>query len=109
MNRETQTIITPSQKELVIKTYLTARERNELRSVYLGGMKLDTSLGEASVKELDNSLIEKSENKLMELAIVSYDGSSENTINRLLDGKVEEYDFVIGEITKLNSSLTVAK
>lgn len=109
MNRETQTIITPSQKELVIKTYLTARERNELRAVYLNDVVIDPQSGGLAKMEIKGSLIEVAETKLINLAVVSYDNSEIDILNRLLEGRPEEYDFVLSEVNKLNNSFTGAK
>ena len=109
MNRPNQTVITPQGKNLVLKTFLTARERNELRAVYLSGMKLDTGAGAPSIKEVDGLLIDKSEKKLIEIAVISYDGIIENIVSLLLDQRPKEYDFVVAEAGKLNSTLTEAK
>jgi len=84
-----------------LKTYLTARERNDLRNVYLNNMKVGTE-GEAPVvKEIPGLIVEQAERKLIELAVVSYDGNPENILERLLDSSPEEYDFVISEINKI--------
>lgn len=99
--RETRSVKTPSGKELVLKTYLTARERNELRGIFLGEMKVDTGeTGKAEIKDLSGASLEKAEHKLIELAIVAYDGSAENILNRLLDSMPDEYDFAVREANK---------
>lgn len=108
-NRETNTLTAPSGKTFTIKSFFTARERNALRNVYLHGMKIDMSLGTSSIKELDGSILEAAEKKLLELAIVSFDNNSENIIDRILDGNAPDYDFIVAEAGKLNSSLTEAK
>lgn len=108
MNRETKTLQTPEGKELIIKSFLSARERNQIRNVYLSGMKIDMGAG-GQVKEMDGSLLETAEKKLIEVTIVSYDGGSENVLDMLLDSAPSEYDFVVAEATKLNSSLGGAK
>lgn len=104
MGRPTQKSTTPLGKELVTKTYLTARERNELRSIWLSGMKTEfNEAGKPEVKEIKGDMIEKGEHKLIELGIVSYDSSSERILDRLLDATPEEYDFVTAELGKLNT------
>jgi hypothetical protein len=99
--RETKKIKTPSGKEVEIKTYLTARERNELRAVFLKNMEVDPTTNQ--IKEIKGSVIEEAERKILELAIVSYDGSSENIIERLLEGTPEDYDFVVAEVNKIST------
>lgn len=102
-NRETRNVKTPGGgKELVLKTYLTARERNELRGVFLGEMKIETAgdAGKAEIKDLSGAALEKAERKLIELAVVSFDGSAENILDRLLDSTPDEYDFAVREANK---------
>lgn len=101
MERETKKITTPKEKELVIKTYLTARERNELRSIYLSTMKIDKS-GDV-IDGFSGSLMETAEKKLIEIVVISYAGSKENILNNLLDQTPDEYDFVVAEAGKVNS------
>jgi len=102
MERETKTIKTPSGKEIVMKTFLNARERNELRNVFLKEMKIESNT--AQVKdEIPASVMDEAEKKLIEVAVISYDGSSENIVDRLLDSAPEEYDFVVAEANKIKS------
>ncbi len=101
MERETKKIKTPLGKEVELKTYLTAGERNELRRIYLENMKVEAKEGVPAIKEIPGTLVEQAEKKLIELAVVSYDGSSENIFGRLLDSMPEEYDFVIEEANKI--------
>lgn len=101
MDRETRKIKTPSGKEVELKAYLTARERNDLRSVYLNNMKVGADGEMPVIKEIPGSIVEQSERKLIELAVVSYEGSPENILDRLLDGTPEEYDFVVAEANKI--------
>jgi len=108
MERETKTITTPKGKTLVLKTYVNARERNALRSVMIDSMKIDLQNLEGA-NELSGSILEKSEAKLIETVVVSYDGSVENILNRLLDESPEEYDFVVEESGKINKGFTPAK
>lgn len=100
MERETKKITTPKDKELIVKTYLTARERNELRNIYLSTMKIDKT-GEV-VDGFSGSLMETAERKLIEIAVVSYAENKEDILNRLLDEMPEEYDFVVAEAGKIN-------
>lgn len=100
MERETKKFNTPSGKEVELKSYLTAKERNELRAVFLSGMKLE---GGTQIKEIDGGVVDKAERKLLELVVVSYEGNTEKIIDRLLDSRPEEYDFVVAEANKINT------
>ncbi len=103
MSEENKKIKTPAGKELILKPYMTARDRNSLRSVYLTGMKIENSEGELNFKEIPGGVIEEAEKKLIEISVLSYDGSTEKIVDRLLDGKPEEYDFVVAEANKLGT------
>lgn len=100
MERETKKLNTPQGKELVLKTYLTARERNELRGLYLADMKIDEKGG--ILEGVSGGIIEQAEQKLISLVVVSYAGSKENILNALLDEIPGEYDFVVSEAGKVN-------
>lgn len=101
MERETRKIKTLSGKEVELKSYLTARERNELRNIYLSNMKVGIEEDVPVLKEIPGSMVEQAERKLIELVVVSYDGSQENILERILDGSPEEYDFVVADANKI--------
>ena len=103
MERETKIIKLPSGKEAVIKTYLTARERNELRGIYLANMNIETESGTTNIKEIKGDVMESVEKKLLELGIINFDSSTENIIDRLLDGTPEDYDSMVVECNKINT------
>lgn len=97
-DRENKTVKTPLGKELVLKTYLTARERRELRNLYFSKSKINVSAdGKNEMQMTDNSVLQEYEDTIIKLAVVSYDGSGENILDRLLDEKGEEMDFVMAQ------------
>ena len=101
MERETKTIKTPSGKEAVLKTYLTAGEKRQLRSVFLKGMQVDFKEGVPEIKDISGAILDEAENKAIELTVISFDGSQENILARLLELPIDEYDFIIEEINKI--------
>lgn len=110
MERKTKTLQTPLGKELIVKEYVTARERNELRAILLGNMKFDTEGKEIGQAQLSGDTLEVSEKKLVEVIVTSYDGSAENILERLLDSTPDEYDFVVKEAMEVNKgNLITAK
>lgn len=102
MERETIKLQTPSGKELELKSYLTARERNELRRVFLEGVHIDPNKQDANLKDLSGDVLEKAEHKYIEIIVAKYDGNAENVLARLLDATPAEYDFVVAEATKID-------
>ncbi|MDQ3158809.1 MAG: hypothetical protein M3P98_01570 [bacterium] len=113
MDRETRKTQTPEGYELTLKTYLTARERNSLRDLYLKAAKVsvDTAGTQSQSFTLDGSVLSEIHNKLIETVVVKYKEitSSDAILNTLLESKPEEYDFVVEEANKLNANLAPAK
>ncbi len=112
MQRETTTLETPLKKSLVLKSFLNAGERNKLRAVYLGAMKIDGAAGAVNTDEIPGTIIEVAEKKLLELAVVSYDGKTEyvDVLEALENATPEEWDFVTTEAGKVNGgNLKAAK
>jgi hypothetical protein len=100
VDRETKKLETPSGKEVELKTYLTVREQLELRDVFLRHMKIEGT----EVKEVSGIAVADAERKLLELAVVSYDGSKERILERILDStSKEDYDFIVAEAQKLQT------
>lgn len=115
MERPTTTIKTPENKDLILKSYLTARERNEIRTVALEAtkVKLDPAGKIAgNDMEVSGSLLAKMQETLIRQVVVSYNGQTnpDAIVNNLLDSIPEEYDFVVEESSKLQTgNLTPAK
>ena len=107
-DRSTKTFTTPSGKEVVVKEYLTARERNELRGVTLNGLNIETTGDISQAKNITAEKLDQFQHKVIELAIVSYNGSAENILERLLDGTPDDYDAVV-EIATATAGFKTAK
>lgn len=99
--RETKKVTTPSGKEVELKTYITARERNQLRNVLLEKAEVDNA-GKVS-SNLSGATLEKSQYTTIELVVVSYDGSTETILDRILDGSPADYDFIVDEASKVGN------
>lgn len=97
MNKE---YTTPNQKELTLKPYLTGRAKHELRQIMTASSELDTA---GNVKGISGSTILETETKLIELLVVSYDGSEENVLDRILDAPSTEMDFVLAKCDEITS------
>jgi hypothetical protein len=97
--RETQTLKCPSGKEVVVKTYLTARERDQIKQDLVGEERIGSD-GTQQANFSGSGLI-KSQQTLVRILVVSYDGNSENCFDRLYDGKPEDYDFISEEAGKM--------
>ena len=104
MERETIKLTTPLGKDLVIKSFMNAKERNAIKSAFLEGIKIDPNdIGSEDhiMKDVDASIMLKAEKRTFEQLIVSYAGSSENISDRLEQATPAEYDFVVTELNKV--------
>jgi hypothetical protein len=103
MDRETKKITTPSGKEVELKTYLTAGEAKELSLIFLKGMKLDydPETKKPTVKDMSGQLMNDAENRTVEIMVVSFDGSAENILGRILQLRNDEFEFIMEEINKI--------
>lgn len=93
MERETKTVSTPLEKELVLKSRLNAGERNQyiaaLRECGYDGQDLsDFAAGIMALQSAE---------RVFKVVVVSYDGSSENVYQRLEELPADEFDFVLRE------------
>lgn len=108
----TKEITLPSGKIAVAKTNLTVRDRLKIRNAYLKGIKIDISKIQAGSDDISGleqeisavDLIEADQNALIEILLVSYDGSAEKIADRILDeGSYEDYTALIEELKKIKT------
>lgn len=102
--RPTKTITTPGGTIAVIKTYLTAREANQLKQVLYADIKMsmtDIGSGKTEVKDLPATVLLDQERKALEMLIVSLNTSAENIAERLLDLPAGEYDAIVAEVNQV--------
>jgi len=102
MERETKTITTPIGKhKVVLKAWITGREKRELRNVFLKNVK-DVSGKEEPEKMLTSAeIINEAENKAIETVVVSVDGETKNVLDKILDMRAKDFEFIIEEINKI--------
>ena len=109
MDRETKVVITPlGNNNVVIKTYLTGREKRALTNIYLKG-DMSFNLEGKDIKGFKGEIIEEAENLAWKTVIVSIDGKSENIVEIILDMRVEDYQFVINEVNNIVSDKNFAQ
>ncbi len=100
--RETKIFETSRGHKVEIKTYLTGREFNEIQAVYLQDVKLDTVGQEIKLSGFNPSAEQKANNRTIELLAVSFDGSSDDILNKVLDLPHDEYDEVIAQLSEVS-------
>lgn len=70
---------------LVIKTYATGREANEIEQVLLSGAKVNMIGGAMAVESFSPSIQQDANRKAVELLVVSLDGDANSVLERVLD------------------------
>ena len=102
MERETKFILTPISKlKIAIKTWITAREDQEIQGVMFKAMKMNPTGKDFNFEPIDGTCILDRERKSMEMLIASIDGKTENILETVLDMNKIDYDFIKEEIDKI--------
>lgn len=109
MQRETKEITTPSGSKVVIKSWISAREANAVKQPMLKAMKVDPNTGTTS-SSIDGDFLIEQEKTLIGILVVSVDGDTSTQLEKLLDMRNDDYQFVITEVNKIyTSNLTQTK
>jgi len=111
MERETKEIVTPVDKhKVVIKAWITGREKRALGRPFLSGMKFSVTEGEPKAEDINpGELMEKAENIAIETIVVSVNGQTEKIVDKILDMKEKDYEFVKSEINKVTTEVDFRK
>lgn len=108
MERETTSFKTPvSQQEVVIKSWLTGREKRKIQEVYLNEMSFKG--GEDASYDLRGELVNKAQDVAIQTVVVSVDGKAENILDILLDMRGQDFDFVVEQINKITASSSLTE
>ena len=93
MDRPTKEITTPSGVKVVVKTYLTAREVNDTLKEILATTEVspDAKVTLSAIVGIERNI------KLVEAAVQTLDGSSENIPERLGDLPITDWQFILKE------------
>lgn len=111
MERETKEITTPIENhKVVIYTYLTGREKRELTNIFLSSAKFSLENNQGlKADNFDATVANKAKDKAINLLVLSVDDNKENILDKLLDMRSEDYDFVSQEIDKLTNPTSKKK
>lgn len=111
-DRETKSLTTPGGHTVVLRSYLTGREANQLKELLFADLKLNTEdmeSGKVTIDAIPASFLVKQEEKAIELLTVSIDGTSENVLQILLDLSSTDYDVVVAAINEIRNPTTPEK
>lgn len=101
MNRETKIIETPKKHKVELRTWITVKEDQELKSVLLKSMRMEPSGQGVSFKQIDATCTLEREKKAIELLVVSIDGKTENILETILSMDKRDYQIIKEEIDKV--------
>lgn len=113
--RDHTKLTAPSGKELLIHSYLTAREILDLKLCIQKHVKVgsgpDGDMQKVGLQSIDHVAAEKEEQEMfIRYGVASYDGSTENIFERLIDGpNPEDYDFALEQTKALRKNPTAPK
>ena len=101
MERETYKVILPvSKQEVVLKAWITGREKRDLKKPYYDQIDSDES-GALKDTQTRKQLTDKVENLIIETIVVSIGGNATNLVEQVLGLHSDDYDFIIKEINKI--------
>jgi hypothetical protein len=110
--RETKTITTPAGHTVVLRTYLTGREANELKAVMFTALKMnieDAQSGKVNIGDVPGTFLVEQERRAFEILLVSIDGNTTAPIDVLLDLPSTEYEAVVKEVNMIQNPTTPEK
>ncbi len=100
-DRETRNITTPGNHVIVLKTYLTGREVNDIKRALFGSVSIERGEdGKPVIPKYPLALAIDREKKLLEYAVVTIDGAKENAADKVQDLSAADYKFVVAEAEK---------
>lgn len=102
--RETKEIITPiDNHKVVLKSWLTGGEKRSITNT----MFENTSFSSQDLKDfnLKGEMLSKIQDESIKMVVVSVDSNSENVLEKILDMKSEDYDYVLNRCTEITSGV----
>ncbi len=102
-DRETHEIVTPLKgHKVVLKSWITGRESQKIDNSMVKGFGV-TADGKKKqlTPEIKEAAFSAQENAAIEAIVVSVDGANNNLLNRVLDMRKPDYEFVVDEVTKV--------
>jgi hypothetical protein len=109
MDRETKKFNTPNGAEIEIKAFITGGEARQIQGVFLEGMEMNIENGETKMNGLKGGVVNKAQDKTIELLVCSVNGKKENILDSVLNLRKEDFDFVIQEINKITEGISKKK
>ena len=98
MEIEIKKITTPIGGQVIeLKEWITGRDRRHINSAYLANQRVSPTDPESKVT-FDIDTITKAQDFAIESVIISIDGIKENVLDKILDMRAEDFDFIVKEV-----------
>jgi|SRR6056297_1723178 len=100
MERETKTIKTPGGFKVELKSYITGREQQEIEKALYRTMKVKGSNVNKGY-EMDTGDLTVQKNIGISNVVVSVDGQKDRLVDRILDLRSSDYNFVLKKVDEV--------
>jgi len=102
MERPTKVLETPVDKHKIeIKSWVSGGENEQIQEVWL--MDMEMQVGEEVKPKIKGSQLTKANHKLIELLVVKFDDSVDGILEKILDMKNEDYQFLVSELNEITN------
>lgn len=89
------------EHEVEIRLWLTARQRRDIDGILRSQAKLDEK---GKAVSIGASILDEMQDKLLQTMIVSVDGNKDDILNRVLELKETDFNFIVKEINEVTES-----
>lgn len=106
--RETKEFTTPAGNKVVLRTYLTGKESNELKALMYADLKINTSdaaNGKVALTDMPAAFMVKQEQKAVEFLVVSINGDTNAPVAAIEALPESEYNAVLAEVNAIRVPL----
>jgi hypothetical protein len=104
MELETKEFITPAGNKVVLRTYLTGKESNELKAIMYADLKInasDAAEGKVALADIPAAFMIAQESKALGFLMVSINGETNAPVAKLEELPESEYNAVLAEVQKI--------
>ena len=104
---DTKIVETPIGKHKVeLKCWLTGRDRRAITSVYYEELDIGVKENSPEIKGIKGSVVNRAQDKVFETIVLSVDDKKEDIVQRILDMRDTDFDFIVDEINKITEKKT---
>lgn len=100
-DRETFEIVTPEKGiKVVLRSWITGREKQKIDGAMFKGVGT-TGDGKTLRPTLSDTMIADQENASLEAVVVEVDGNTTKVVERVLNMRVKDYEYVLKEVSRI--------